>query len=60
MVKHLSSSSVQVLRSIGYKSIPVSGEVPFDSKKGIIPNHFGKINSENGKKSEFGFCALHL
>jgi ferredoxin--NADP+ reductase len=29
-----------VLRSIGYKGIPVAG-VPFDTRKGVVPNAHG-------------------
>ncbi|ORX61797.1 nucleotide-binding domain-containing protein [Hesseltinella vesiculosa] len=31
-----------VLRSIGYKSMPMPG-VPFDAKRGLVPNAYGKI-----------------
>lgn len=31
-----------VLKSIGYKSVPIE-DVPFDSRRGIIPNEYGKI-----------------
>lgn len=31
-----------VLKSIGYKSLPVEG-VPFDSKQGVVPNAAGKV-----------------
>ena len=37
------SVCLQVLRSIGYKTLPVDGDVPFDPKKGIIPNLSGKV-----------------
>lgn len=32
-----------ILRSIGYRSLPIDPELPFDEKKGIIPNIKGKI-----------------
>ncbi|PFX31886.1 NADPH:adrenodoxin oxidoreductase, mitochondrial [Stylophora pistillata] len=32
-----------VFRSIGYKSIPVDDEVPFDMRKGVIPNINGRV-----------------
>lgn len=41
-----------VLRSIGYKSIPVEPGIPFDNKRGIIPNENGKIANVPGL-----FCA---
>uniref|UniRef100_A0A2P2LFS7 NADPH:adrenodoxin oxidoreductase n=1 Tax=Rhizophora mucronata TaxID=61149 RepID=A0A2P2LFS7_RHIMU len=31
-----------VLKSIGYKSVPVNG-LPFDHKKGIVPNVAGRV-----------------
>ncbi|CAG8442803.1 4050_t:CDS:2 [Funneliformis mosseae] len=31
-----------VLKSVGYKSVPVKG-LPFDEKKGLVPNYKGKI-----------------
>ena len=34
--------SLQVLRSIGYRTLPIEG-VPFDSKLGTIPNTAGRI-----------------
>ena len=37
------SVCLQVLRSIGYKTLPVDRDVPFDPKKGIIPNLSGKV-----------------
>merc|ERR1719361_2343450 len=41
-----------VLRSIGYKSIPVESGIPFDEKRGMIPNENGKIMGFPGL-----FCA---
>jgi len=39
-----------VLRSIGYKGVPVEG-VPFDEKRGVIPNEAGKvIDPESGEQ----------
>ncbi|GER40788.1 subtilase family protein, partial [Striga asiatica] len=32
----------QLLKSIGYKSIPING-LPFDNYKGIVPNHGGRV-----------------
>ena len=37
-----------VLRSIGYKSIPVEAGIPYDDKKGIIPNECGRVTGEDG------------
>jgi len=34
-----------VLRSVGYKGVPLPG-VPFDSRKGIIPNQAGRVLRE--------------
>ncbi|KAL5052634.1 hypothetical protein RYX36_033316 [Vicia faba] len=34
-----------VLKSIGYKSVPVDG-LPFDHKKGIVPNDEGRVLSD--------------
>ncbi|KAG0743977.1 hypothetical protein G6F57_006977 [Rhizopus arrhizus] len=31
-----------VLKSIGYKSVPIP-DVPFDARKGIVPNQYGKV-----------------
>ncbi|WVZ25512.1 hypothetical protein V8G54_004056 [Vigna mungo] len=35
-----------VLKSIGYKSVPVDG-LPFDHKKGIVPNDRGRVLSDS-------------
>ncbi|KND01113.1 NADPH-adrenodoxin reductase [Spizellomyces punctatus DAOM BR117] len=35
-----------LLRSIGYKSVPLQG-LPFDSKRGMIPNVRGKVQNED-------------
>ncbi|KAJ4958720.1 hypothetical protein NE237_025831 [Protea cynaroides] len=34
-----------VLKSIGYKSVPVDG-LPYDHHKGVVPNHRGRILSD--------------
>ena len=34
-----------VLKSIGYKSVPVEEGIPFDEKKGVIPNENGKVSA---------------
>ena len=36
-----------VFRSIGYKGVAIPG-VPFDEKRGIIPNTDGRVTDENG------------
>ena len=36
-----------VFRSIGYKGVAIPG-VPFDEKRGIIPNAEGRVTDENG------------
>ena len=36
-----------VLRSIGYKGVPIEG-VPFDEKRGLIPNEAGRVTGEDG------------
>ncbi len=41
----ISSLPPQVIRSIGYKSVPVDDEVPFDPKLCIIPNVGGRVVS---------------
>ncbi|XP_078692035.1 NADPH:adrenodoxin oxidoreductase, mitochondrial-like [Branchiostoma floridae x Branchiostoma belcheri] len=37
-----------VLRSIGYKSVPIDETVPFDSQKGVIPNTAGRVTGCKG------------
>ncbi|TKY60872.1 NADPH:adrenodoxin oxidoreductase [Spatholobus suberectus] len=39
-----------VLKSIGYKSVPVEG-LPFDHKKGIVPNDRGRVLSDTADPS---------
>lgn len=36
-----------VLRSVGYRGVPLS-DVPFDSKRAIIPNTAGRVQEEDG------------
>jgi ferredoxin--NADP+ reductase len=38
-----------VLRSIGYKGVPIEG-VPFDEDRGLIPNDGGRIKDESGEQ----------
>ncbi|XP_020276675.1 NADPH:adrenodoxin oxidoreductase, mitochondrial isoform X1 [Asparagus officinalis] len=40
-----------VLKSIGYKSLPVNG-LPFDSQRGIVPNVKGRVVSSNQTEHE--------
>lgn len=37
----------KVLRSIGYKTLPVDSGVPYDEKKGTIPNKQGRVLNGN-------------
>lgn len=37
-----------VLKSIGYKSVPVDG-LPFDHHKGVVPNVMGRVLSDNAE-----------
>jgi len=47
----LLSNFQKVLRSIGYKSIPLQEGVPFDNRMGVIPNIDGRVVHEPGSKS---------
>jgi ferredoxin--NADP+ reductase len=38
-----------VLRSIGYKGVPIEG-VPFDERRGLIPNDHGRVTDESGNQ----------
>ena len=38
----------KVLRSIGYKSIPLQEGVPFDKRMGVIPNIDGRVVEQAG------------
>ncbi|XP_070579756.1 NADPH:adrenodoxin oxidoreductase, mitochondrial-like isoform X2 [Ptychodera flava] len=37
-----------ILRSIGYKSLPIDDSVPFDAKNGVIPNTAGRVSHLKG------------
>ena len=37
-----------VLRSIGYKSLPIDPDLPFDTSKGLIPNSRGRVVNSSG------------
>jgi len=37
-----------VLRSIGYKSVSAEPSLPFDSKRGVVPNMEGRVTGEEG------------
>jgi ferredoxin--NADP+ reductase len=45
-----------VLRSIGYKGIPLEG-VPFDEKRGVIPNENGRVQEAAGGEQVPGLYA---
>lgn len=36
-----------ILKSIGYRSLPVPG-LPFDARRGVVPNHMGQVVSQEG------------
>lgn len=54
------SVCLQVLRSIGYKTLPVDKDVPFDPKKGIIPNLSGKVLQSELIIHFIPFCILTM
>ena len=37
-----------VIKSIGYKSVQIDDDIPFDHKRGVIPNVRGRIEGETG------------
>ena len=37
-----------LLRSIGYRSIPLDEEMPFDMNRHIVPNELGRVTGEVG------------
>uniref|UniRef100_A0A8C4N4S2 NADPH:adrenodoxin oxidoreductase, mitochondrial n=1 Tax=Eptatretus burgeri TaxID=7764 RepID=A0A8C4N4S2_EPTBU len=37
-----------VLRSIGYRSLPLDPDVPFDKRRGVIPNNRGRVEGRAG------------
>lgn len=39
----------QVLRSIGYKGVPIDDSVPFDASRGIVPNENGRVVGSPGE-----------
>lgn len=41
---------MQVIRSIGYRSLPIDASIPFDSKRFIVPNTHGKVTDCPGKE----------
>lgn len=41
---------IQVLRSIGYRSLPLNGTVPFDNRRGVIANSFSRVSGEKGEQ----------
>lgn len=47
-----SSLPVQLaLRAIGYRGVPLPG-IPFDLERGVIPNHDGRVTTEDGHDLE--------
>ncbi|OIW10003.1 hypothetical protein TanjilG_32743 [Lupinus angustifolius] len=48
-----------VLKSIGYKSVPVDG-LPFDHKKGIVPNDRGRVLSDTSGESTLLEAGLYV
>lgn len=51
----------QVFRSIGYKSIPLDNEVPFDRRKGVILNINGRVVNASKQKCKnlSHYCYQH-
>ncbi len=45
-----------LFRSIGYKGVPIPG-VPFDERKGVIPNAAGRITDASGNALSGLYCA---
>ena len=39
---------MDILRSIGYKSVSVDPSLPFDSSRGVVPNVEGRVTGETG------------
>ena len=37
-----------LLRSIGYRSVPLDDEMPFDRKRHVVPNELGRVTGEVG------------
>jgi len=42
-----------ILRAVGYKGVPLPG-VPYDSRKGTIPNHLGRVVEPSTEKEVSG------
>lgn len=40
----------QVVRSIGYKTVPLDKDIPLDPMTGIIPNIAGRVTDSKIKK----------
>ena len=51
VILYFQSLFLQVLRSIGYKTVPLDNDVPFEPKMGIIPNIAGKVIDSELTKS---------
>lgn len=43
-----------VLSSVGYKSRPIDPSVPFDPKRGVIPNMEGRVVDVPGERMQGG------
>ena len=54
----VSLSSPQVIRSIGFKCLPVDDGLPFDTTKCVIPNIRGRVTT--GETAETVFDYSHL
>lgn len=37
-----------LLRSIGYRSVPLDDTMPFDRQRHVVPNELGRVNGETG------------
>ena len=58
---HIHTNKPKVLRSIGYRTLPVDTGVPYDEKKGVISNDQGRVlNGELYQlyKSETNSCCF--
>ena len=42
-------------RSIGYKSVQAEANLPFDAKKGVVPNEGGRVEPGKGSRKKFLF-----
>ena len=49
-----------MLRSIGYKSLNIDECVPFDHKKGVVPNQTGRVTETKGRDVSSHLCLILL